>query len=118
MPSITSRGVPYPLQTDSRGAYPTEVGKPLAVWINDNLPRIQKGVVTGASTLAADGTETISVTFPTAFPSAPMVITGTDNARRLTEATSITATGFTLGARNVSSANSGGGAVYRWIAVL
>ncbi|WP_043534949.1 H-type lectin domain-containing protein [Actinomyces polynesiensis] len=115
MPSATSKGVPYPLPADNRGAYPTEVGKPLAEWIDAKTP--QRGSVAGSSAMAADATNTFTVTFPRPFATPPTVIVGSDNSRVATEAKNITTTGFNLAARNVSAGPTSGPVTYAWIAL-
>ena len=115
MPSTTPRGVPYPLPADNRGAYPTQVGKPLAEWIDAKTP--QRGSVAGSSVMAADATNSFSVTFPTPFATPPTVIVGSDNSRVTTEAKNITVNGFSLAARNVSAGPTSGPVTYAWIAL-
>lgn len=118
MPGSTSRGVPYPLPTDNRGAYPTEVGQPLAQWINDNTRRVQAGTHQGGtSSIGPDGTYVNSVTFPAAFEAVPTVVISSDNSRMACEAKNVTQTGFSLAARNVSAASTSGAVLYSWIAV-
>lgn len=51
MPSTTPRGVPYPLPADNRGVYPTQVGKPLAEWIDANFQDLVDDIATKATTI-------------------------------------------------------------------
>ena len=59
-----------------------------------------------------------SITFPTTYSSAPLVVASTSNVRITAEAANITTTGFTANMRNNSDGSNGGdgATTYTWFA--
>lgn len=116
MPSSTTRGVPYALTSDSQAGFPDAVSKPLAEWINANLPTMQAGNVGYPGLGSQDQTTEYTVTFFRPFPVAPRVFMQADNQRITLAVWGITRTGFKWMARNNSNGNSAAGGA-TWFAV-
>ena len=116
MPSSTTRGVPYALTSDSQAGFPDAVSKPLAEWIEANLPTMQAGNV-GYPGLGSQGqTAEYTVTFPKPFPVTPRIFMQADNQRLTFAVWEISRTGFKWMARNNSNGNSAAGGA-SWFAV-
>lgn len=77
---------------------------------------VQRGTLVG-TTLAADATYSVDITFPVPFDTVPTVITGSNEGRVSTSSKDPTKTGFRLSSRNVSAASAATPTTYWWIAV-
>lgn len=116
MPSSTTRGVPYAVPADSQAGFPDAVSKPLAEWIETNLPTMQAGNV-GYPGLGSQGqTGEYTVTFPRPFAVTPRVFMQADNQRLNFAVWDLSRTGFKWMARNNSNGNSAAGGA-SWFAV-
>lgn len=83
-------------------------------WDGRPAAGIQSGTVSSPSTIDANATGSLAVTFPVAYPATPKVLVSSGHSAVLAAWGSVSTTGFTLSWRNVTAAQTGASVPFSW----
>lgn len=83
-------------------------------WDGTPAAGIQNGTASSPSIVGANATGSVALTFPSAYPSAPVVHVSSGHSAILAAWGSVTTTGFVLSWRNVTAAPTGATVPFSW----